>query len=76
MLPTTALDGSAVSSLNGSHNDVSLFYEESCFDSPKNGKTQAQTNFKDVQNAFNRAKLIKYLEHQIKAAPDCHQSMC
>jgi hypothetical protein len=36
MLPTTALDFSAVSSLNVSHNDVSLFYEEGGLDSPQN----------------------------------------
>ncbi len=69
MMPTPALDGNAVSSFNGSHNDVNLFYEESSFDSPQTGKTQALTNAKDVQKASNRAKLIKYLEHQIKAAP-------
>ncbi len=33
-----------------------------------NEKTQALINVKDVQKASNRAKLIKYLEHQIKAA--------
>jgi hypothetical protein len=60
---------SAVGSLNHTYNDVSLFYEESGFESPQNGKTQAQTNVKDVQEAFNRAKRIKYLDHQIKAAP-------
>ncbi len=69
MLPTPTLDGSAVSSLNGNYNDVNLFYEESSFDSPQNGETQALTNAKDVQKASNRAKLTKYLEHQIKAAP-------
>ncbi len=69
MLPTTALDDRAVSPLNDSHNDVSLLYEEGGFDSPQNGKTQAQTNVKDVQKASNRAKRIKYLEHQIKVAP-------
>jgi hypothetical protein len=68
-LPTTALDGSALSSLNGSHNDVSLFHEESSFDSLQNWKTQAPTNVKDVQKASNSAKQIKNLEHQIKAAP-------
>jgi hypothetical protein len=69
MLPTTALDGSDVSPLNDSHNDVSLLYEEGSFDSPQNGKTQALTNVKDTRKASNRAKRIKYLEHQIKAAP-------
>jgi hypothetical protein len=33
-----------------------------------NEKTQAPINVKDVQKASNRAKRIKYLEHQIKAA--------
>ncbi len=33
-----------------------------------NEKTQAPINVKDVQKASNRAKLIKYLEHPIKAA--------
>ncbi len=31
-------------------------------------ETQALTNVKDVQKASNRAKGIKYLEHEIKAA--------
>jgi hypothetical protein len=33
-----------------------------------NEKTQAPINVKDVQKASNRAKRIKYLEHQINAA--------
>jgi hypothetical protein len=35
MLPTTALDGSVISPLNYSHNDISLLYEEGCFDTPQ-----------------------------------------
>jgi hypothetical protein len=69
MLPTTSLDGSAVSPLNNSHNDVCVLHEEGWFNSPQNGKTQALTNVKDVQKASNCAKKIKLLEHQIKAAP-------
>jgi hypothetical protein len=34
----------------------------------ENEKTRAQINVKNVQKASNRAKRIKYLEHQIKAA--------
>jgi hypothetical protein len=34
-----------------------------------NEKTQALINVKNVQRASNRAAQIKYLEHQIKAAP-------
>ncbi len=52
---------------HASHNCSSLFYDDGEFDSLKNGKTQVQINVKDVQ-ASNRAKRIKYLEHQIKAA--------
>ncbi len=33
-----------------------------------NEKTQALINVKDVQKASNRAKRIKYLDHQVKAA--------
>jgi hypothetical protein len=51
--------------LNDIHNDVSLLFEEGS----QNGKTQAQTNVKDVRKASNPAKRINNLEHRIKAAP-------
>jgi hypothetical protein len=69
MLPTTVLDGTAKSPHNDSHNDGSLSYQKSSFDSSQNGKTQAPTNVKYVQKASTGAKQIKYLEHQIKEAP-------
>jgi hypothetical protein len=67
MLPTISLDDSDVNS-HDSHNCSSLFYDDGGFVSLQNGKTQAPINVKDVQKASNRAKRIKYLEHQIKAA--------
>ncbi len=67
MLPTTSLVDSNVNS-HDSQNCSSLFYDYGGFDSLQNGKTQAQINVKDVQKASNRAKRIKYLEHQVKAA--------
>jgi hypothetical protein len=65
MLPTTSLDGSDVNS-HDSHNDVSLFYEDGCFDSPQNGKTLTQTNVKDVQKASNRAEQINTLNIKLR----------
>jgi hypothetical protein len=41
MLPTTALDGSATIS-HDSHNDISLFYEDGGFDSPRMQRTKHQ----------------------------------